>query len=102
MAFEIPPNGTRGTKPQSSGMLRRGSAFMAGFYRLTGGRVGPTLLLTTVGAKSGDQRVASVRRFDEGDGQWLVVGSAAGSARHPSWIYNAAAHPDQVWAEIGR
>jgi deazaflavin-dependent oxidoreductase (nitroreductase family) len=84
------------------GMLRAGSAFMAGIYHLTGGRLGHTLLLTTVGAKSGEQRVASIRRFDDGSDRWLVVGSAGGSARHPSWLHNVAKHPDRVWVEIWR
>jgi deazaflavin-dependent oxidoreductase (nitroreductase family) len=102
MTIAIPPNGTRGARTQSGRMLRGGSAFMAGLYRLTGGRLGHTLLLTTVGAKSGEPRTASIRRFDDGDGRWLVVGSAMGSARHPAWFLNIAAHPEQVWAEIGR
>jgi deazaflavin-dependent oxidoreductase (nitroreductase family) len=45
--------------------------------------------------------VASVRRFEEGDGQWLIVGSKGASAHHPSWLHNLAAHPDQVWIEYG-
>ena len=102
MTMDIPPNGSRGARTMGGGMLRVGSAFMAGLYHLTGGRLGHTLLVTTVGAKSGEQRVASIRRFDDGDGRWLVVGSAGGSAHHPAWLFNAAKHPDQVWVEIGR
>jgi deazaflavin-dependent oxidoreductase (nitroreductase family) len=76
---------------------------VAGLYRATGGRSsGSALLLTTVGARSGEQRVASVRRFDDGDGRWLVVGSAGGAAKHPAWVYNLARNPDKVWVEIGR
>jgi len=26
--------------------------------------------------------------------------SAGGSAHHPGWYHNIAAHPDQVWAEV--
>jgi deazaflavin-dependent oxidoreductase (nitroreductase family) len=102
MTIEIPPNGSRGARAQSGRMLRGGSAFMAGLYRLTGGRLGHTLLLTTIGAKSGESRTASVRRFDDGEARWLVVASAMGSAHYPVWFLNLAAHPDQVWAEIGR
>lgn len=32
---------------------------------------------------------------------WLVVASASGSARHPAWYQDIAAHPDQVWVEFG-
>ncbi len=102
MSIDIPPNGTNGAKTPSGGMLRTSSAFMAGLYRLTGGRVGHTLLITTVGAKSGQQRTASVARFDDGEGRWLVVGSGMGAAKHPSWLYNLAKNPDQVWVRIGR
>jgi deazaflavin-dependent oxidoreductase (nitroreductase family) len=75
----------------------------AGLYRATGGRSGKTaLLLTTVGARSGEPRVASLRRFDEGDGRWLVVGSKGGAAQHPAWVHNLAKNPDRVWVEVGR
>jgi len=75
----------------------------AGMYRMTGGRSARNaLLLTTVGARSGESRVASLRRFDEGEGQWLVVGSKGGSAQHPAWIHNLARNPDKVSIEIGR
>jgi deazaflavin-dependent oxidoreductase (nitroreductase family) len=60
------------------------------------------LYLTTVGAKSGKQRTVPLARFDDGDGGWLVIGSTGGSARHPAWIHNMAAHPEQVWVEFGR
>jgi len=75
---------------------------MSGIYRLFGGRGVPNLLLlTTTGARSGEPRTTPVRRFDDGDGRWLVVASAQGSARHPAWLHNLVAHPDEVWVEIG-
>jgi deazaflavin-dependent oxidoreductase (nitroreductase family) len=84
-------------------ILRGGMHLVAGLYRATGGRSsGSALLLTTVGARSGEQRVASLRRFDEGDGLWLVVGSAGGAAKHPAWIHNLARSPDRVWVDVGR
>jgi deazaflavin-dependent oxidoreductase (nitroreductase family) len=58
------------------------------------------LYLTTVGAKSGKQRVSPVARFADGDGAWLVVASNGGADRHPSWYHNLRAHPDQVWIEV--
>ena len=60
------------------------------------------LLLTTVGARSGQRRTAALARFPDGDGRWLIVGSAGGAARHPGWFINLARNPDQVWAEVGR
>jgi deazaflavin-dependent oxidoreductase (nitroreductase family) len=59
------------------------------------------LYLTTVGAKTGQKRQATVARFSDGEDAWLVVASAGGAAHHPGWYHNIAAHPDQVWAEVG-
>jgi deazaflavin-dependent oxidoreductase (nitroreductase family) len=59
------------------------------------------LYLTTVGAKSGQKRQATVGRFADGDNSWLVVASVGGAVSNPAWYHNIAAHPDQVWAEIG-
>ena len=85
--------------PMVRGMMR----VAAGLYRATGGRSGRSaLLLTTVGARSGENRVAWLRRFDEPGGRWLVVGSAGGTAKQPSWVHNLAHSPDKVWVEIGR
>ena len=57
--------------------------------------------MTTVGAKTGQKRQTTVARFPDGEDAWLVVASAAGSAHHPAWYPNIAAHPDQVWIEFG-
>jgi deazaflavin-dependent oxidoreductase (nitroreductase family) len=102
MPIEIPPNGTKGARTMSGGMLRMSTGFMVGFFRLTGGRMGRTLLITTVGAKSGQPRTTSIARFDEGDGSWLIVGSGMGSAKHPAWFTNLARNPDEVTVQIGR
>ena len=39
--------------------------------------------LTTVGARSGQPRKTAVARFDDGQGGWFIVASAAGAASHP-------------------
>jgi deazaflavin-dependent oxidoreductase (nitroreductase family) len=59
------------------------------------------LYLTTTGAKSGEKRQAPVAWFPNDDGAWLIVASGAGSAGNPGWYHNIAAHPDQVWIEVG-
>src|SRR5258706_12196951 len=103
MAIELPPQGSRGGRGFVGRPAQISSRLMAAIYRLTGGRAAPaTLLLTTVGARSGEQRVASMRRFDEGDGRWLVVGSAGGGATHPAWAFNIPRNPDKGWIEVGR
>jgi deazaflavin-dependent oxidoreductase (nitroreductase family) len=61
---------------------------------------GNLLMLTTVGARSGEQRRSTLGYFPDGNA-WLIIGSAAGAAKHPAWFFNMAKHPDQVWVEIG-
>src|SRR5215218_1726438 len=103
MTFQLPPSGTRGPRFPAGPLIRGMMRLAAGVDRLTGGRSSSkTLLLTTVGARTGEQRVASLRRFDEGKGQWLIVGSKGGAAAHPAWVHNLARNPDKAWVELGR
>jgi deazaflavin-dependent oxidoreductase (nitroreductase family) len=50
------------------------------------------LLLTTVGAKSGEKRVSPMMYFPEGDTR-IVVASKAGAPTHPGWYHNLMAQP---------
>ncbi|MEU9807178.1 nitroreductase family deazaflavin-dependent oxidoreductase [Mycobacterium sp. NPDC050853] len=74
-------------------------------FRANGGTVGgqfegfPLLLLTSIGAKSGAQRVNPLAYFDI-DGKAYIVGSAAGRPGNPAWVVNIRANPD-VKVEIG-
>jgi deazaflavin-dependent oxidoreductase (nitroreductase family) len=97
-----PPGGTYGARVPPSRFRRFGSRMMSGIYRRFGGRgVQNLLLLTTTGARSGEPRTTPIRRFDDGPERWLIVASAQGAAKHPAWLYNLVAHPDDVWVEIG-
>ena len=75
-------------------------------FRANGGKVGgnfdgaPLLLLHTIGAKSGLERVNPVMYQDLGDGRIAVFASKAGTDTHPDWYHNLVANPD-VTAEIG-
>jgi deazaflavin-dependent oxidoreductase (nitroreductase family) len=60
----------------------------------------PSLVLTTVGAKSGIPRHTPVAYFPDGADSWLIVASAAGAAKNPDWYYNLRAHPDNVQIQI--
>jgi deazaflavin-dependent oxidoreductase (nitroreductase family) len=103
MSVDIPPTGTRGAKGAPHGFVGRTlMAIARRVHRLTGSKVGgrPLLYLTTVGAKSGQPRTAVVMPFPEGDDAWLIVASRNGAAGHPAWLYNLAAHPDEVEIEI--
>ena len=61
----------------------------------------PVLLLTTVGAKTGQERTQILGGFPDGDEAWLVVASKGGAATHPAWFINLAKNPDKIWIEIG-
>jgi deazaflavin-dependent oxidoreductase (nitroreductase family) len=54
----------------------------------------PSLVLTTVGAKSVTPRHTPVAYFPDDADSWLIVASAAGAAKNPDCYYNLAAHPD--------
>lgn len=105
MSFEKPPSGTHGARigSRSNALSRTVNRVMIRLHKRQGDRfMGMDLLyLTTTGARTGTTRENVVSRFPDGEGGWLVVGSGAGTARHPAWYHNIAAHPDQVWIETG-
>jgi deazaflavin-dependent oxidoreductase (nitroreductase family) len=74
-------------------------------FRANGGKVGgpfegaPLLLLHTVGAKTGQERVNPMMYRAVGDG-YAVFASKGGAPTNPDWYHNLLAHP-QVRAEIG-
>jgi len=70
-------------------------------FRTTGGRVGSgsTLLLTTTGAKTGQQRTVPVAYLPDGP-RLLIFGSRAGSDKHPDWFHNLRKQPI-VTVEVG-
>jgi deazaflavin-dependent oxidoreductase (nitroreductase family) len=74
-------------------------------FRSNAGQVGgnfagaPLLLLHTVGARSGHERVNPMMYQDLG-GPVAVFASKAGAPTDPDWFHNLRANPD-VTAEIG-
>jgi deazaflavin-dependent oxidoreductase (nitroreductase family) len=100
MSVEITPSGTRGSKMPRVAVTLMG--LMPRLYRMLNGRgMGWSLILTTVGARSGQKREAHLTAFPEGDG-WLVVASKGGDPTHPAWYLNMARHPDEVWVQVGK
>ena len=75
-------------------------------FRTNGGKVGgnfagaPLLLLHTVGARTGQERVHPMMYQDLGGGRIAVFASKAGAPSHPDWYRNLEANPE-VSAEIG-
>lgn len=60
----------------------------------------PTLLLTTIGRKSGEQRTTPLVFMQNGD-DVVVVGSLAGYDNHPTWYLNIKAEPN-CWVQLDR
>jgi deazaflavin-dependent oxidoreductase (nitroreductase family) len=94
--------GTRGAWMPWPPLLKAANRVVAALLRRGGGRLSGThvLVLTTVGARSGEQRTSPVSWFPTPDGGWWVVASANGAARNPAWYFNLAAHPDQAAVEV--
>ena len=76
-------------------------------YRLTGGKrimsggVVPTLVLQTVGAKSGQPRTTPLATMPDGE-YFYVVGSNFGQEKHPAWSANLLKNPDATVSFKGR
>lgn len=74
-------------------------------FRANGGKAGgpfegaPLLLLHTVGARTGAERVTPLM-YQQLDGAWAVFASKGGAPDNPDWFHNLKAHPD-VTVEIG-
>lgn len=75
--------------------------------RLSGGRIDlgaafgtPSLWLTTVGRKTGVERLNALWYVEDGP-NYVVVGSYVGSDRDPAWWQNLHANPD-TGVRVGR
>ena len=82
----------------------RNRAVIEEFRKNAGKMVGswegrPLLLLTTTGAKTGQQRITPVMYLPDRD-RLLVFASRGGAPTSPGWYHNLLAHPD-VTVEAG-
>lgn len=75
-------------------------------FRAHGGQItsGPftgrsLLLLTTKGAKTGEERTSPLAYSRDGD-RFVVVASKGGAPSNPAWYHNVRAHPE-VTVEVG-
>ena len=74
-------------------------------FRANEGKVGgpyegaPLLLLTTMGAKSGKQRINPLAYTPDGE-RLVIIASKSGAPTNPDWYHNIVAHPD-VTVEVG-
>jgi deazaflavin-dependent oxidoreductase (nitroreductase family) len=105
----IPPRGTRGRRitdvlfkllrplmgTQVSGYRKKATAEPPTMNNI------PLVLLTTVGAKTGQERTSPLGALKDSGDSWIVIGSKGGSASHPAWFINLCKNPDKVWVEVG-
>ena len=74
-------------------------------FRANEGKVGgmfegaPMILLTAVGAKSGEPRISPLVYTTDGD-QMVIIASKGGAPTNPDWYYNLVANPVAT-AEVG-
>src|SRR3954469_10454055 len=99
MSVKLTPSGTRGAKmPNIPRPIMK--PMMGLFNRIMRMRGTQLLELTTVGAKSGKEHTVTLSWFPDGKDAWLVVASNGGVAKHPSWYFNMAKNPDQIWITV--
>ena len=60
----------------------------------------PTLLLTTVGRRSGELRTKALPYYPDGD-RYVVLGSNGGGPKDPDWVWNIRAN-DAAWVRVAR
>ncbi len=74
-------------------------------FRANNGKVGgffedkDVLLLTTIGAKSGEERLSPLVYTRDGD-RYVIAASMGGAPKNPAWYHNLVANP-KVTVEVG-
>jgi deazaflavin-dependent oxidoreductase (nitroreductase family) len=74
-------------------------------FRANGGKLSgrlansSLLLLSTIGARTGQPRVTPMGYVRDGE-RYTVIAADAGAHTHPDWYYNLLAHP-RVVVEVG-
>ena len=93
-------------KPYVGKIIKTMSKANVAIYRWTGGLLGstwrvgsafpwgvPVLLLTTIGRKSGQPRIAPLLFIEDG-GKVILIGSQGGLPKDPLWYKNLVANPE--------
>jgi deazaflavin-dependent oxidoreductase (nitroreductase family) len=83
------------------GLERAWARISGGRYPLSGLLV-PSLVLHSIGAKSGLERDSALMYCPEPGGAMLITGSNFAREAHPAWTSNLAAHPDAAVTVKGR
>jgi deazaflavin-dependent oxidoreductase (nitroreductase family) len=62
----------------------------------------PSLVLHSIGARSGRRRDTELMYTPDGQGRAIVAGTSFARDKHPGWTYNLLAHPDASITVRGR
>ena len=60
----------------------------------------PTLLLTTIGRRTGERRERALPYYPDGD-RYVVIGSNGGGPKDPDWVWNVRSN-EAAWINVGR
>jgi deazaflavin-dependent oxidoreductase (nitroreductase family) len=105
MDSKVPPIPRHADVEADPGVLARFNSAVIEEFRANAGVVGgpfkdsAVMLLTTTGAKSGQQRMTPLEYFRVDD-RVIFVGTRGGASTNPAWVHNLRANPS-VHAEIG-
>jgi len=105
MDSKVPPIPRHADVEADPGVLARFNSAVIEEFRANAGVVGgpfndsAVMLLTTTGAKSGQQRMTPLEYFRVDD-RVIFVGTRGGAETNPAWVHNLRANPS-VHAEIG-
>ena len=86
------------TSKAALAVFRKVNRFEAPVIKATNGRLKlspnlPMVVLTSLGARSGEHREVPLAYFTDG-GDVILIASNYGGARHPAWYHNLRAHPE--------
>jgi deazaflavin-dependent oxidoreductase (nitroreductase family) len=70
------------------------------YAKAGGNRYRSTLLLTTIGRRTGVLRSRALPYYEDGD-RYVVVGSNGGGPKDPDWVFNVRANA-AVWLHVHR
>ncbi len=106
----IPPRGTKGSQMPATRVLRViAKPFLSRELRRLEDPAAteqkkfmgfPVAVVTTIGAKSGEERKQVLGVFPDGRNAWLIIASNSGARAHPHWFVNIAKNPDKVWLTV--
>ena len=94
--------GFRAIAPKALPLFERFLTRVSGGKMQVSGLLVPSLMLYTVGARSGEERESALMYTPDGLGRALVAGTSFAREKHPAWTYNLMANPDAVITVRGR